>query len=105
MWPGTLSVYACVCMRVHVCLCTVCILVPPSCMYMHVCTRVHMCVHVCTHLWMCRRVSCVSWVEMPLFRGSDQALLQNAVLRVAAPRVFTGVTYGLWVLLKPRPCF
>lgn len=93
-----------------VCVCT-CVSVP--CAHVHfgtTFTHVHACVHVCVrtcvHAYGCVDVcACVSWVEMPLFRGSDQALLQNAVLRVAAPRVFTGVTYGLWVLLKPRPCF
>ena len=100
MWPGTLSVYACA--RVYLYRVPMCISVPLSHMYMHVCT----CVCTCVHAYGCVDVcACVSWVEMPLFRGSDQALLQNAVLRVAAPRVFTGVTYGLWVLLKPRPCF
>lgn len=83
----------CVCMHVYACArvylyrVPMCILVPPSRMYMHVCT----CVCTCVHAYGCVDVcACVSWVEMPLFRGSDRALLQNAVLRVAAPEFSQG---------------
>ena len=102
MWPGTLSVcmhvYACA--RVYLYCVPMRVLVPPSRTYMHVCTFV--CARVYTPMDVC---ACVSWVEMPLFHDSDQALLQNAVLRVAAP---PSVHRGhLWPVgpPKPRRCF
>lgn len=89
MWPGTECACMCVyaCARVYLYRVPMCIFVPHSYTYMHVCmfVCVHVCVCACVHTYGCVAVcACVSWVEMPLFHDTDQALLQNAVLRVAA---------------------
>ena len=71
--------YACVCMRVYVCMCIVCV-----CMYVHVCIMsvCHVCMHVC--MYACMYV-CIVPTYVPTQPASPRLLSQVRQSQAAVP--------------------